>query len=306
MKRAFIKLPNHGSGFFSNYFSVLSMIIEANNKNLKPYVDLSNTAWVEEYNPYIDNSPRQNSENPWDWWFDQEDLNPNDDFIEINYTRSNFDQNTKVWKRKDLPNAKNIAKKYIKIKKEILEQVEYIYREYFDNKNVLGIMARGTEMNNIHPEFGNQNIDSWIKKTNRIINKHPNIDLLFIVSEDSEYIKIFLDNFKNVFYLKDIFRRTDESLEYTVKYPLWPCLDINRKNHCKKLGEEMLIQALLLSKCKYLIAKQCGTSSAAIFYSDIIQEVYYVETFPFFNPNLPYRTRIRLVLKMLLNKLFNY
>ena len=42
---------------------------------------------------------------------------------------------------------------------------------------------------------------------------------------------IFEKEFPNLFYMRNVFRRTDEILDYCVKYPLWACLDKKRENH---------------------------------------------------------------------------
>ncbi len=303
MKRGYITLPGFGSGFFSNYFCVLSMMIDADQKKLIPYVDFRRTAFVEGYNPYVDENPPENSENPWDWWFEQVPIRDNDKLTLIPYTTSNFSQTKKLWKRKDLPNAKLINEKYINIKNHIIDQVDMIYENEFKDKVVLGVMARGTEMNNVHPENGNQTIDTWISKTKRVIKKHKNVDMIFLVTEDSNYLNEFENNFHNTFYLKDVFRRSNENLKYTIKYPLWPNLHKNRKNHNRILGEEVLLQALLLGKCDYLIAKQCGTSSAAILFSETLNDVYYADTWHLLNRNMKLRTRFRWIIKSLINKI---
>jgi len=60
-----VKFLTQGGGFFSNYFTVLSMVIDCHHRGLKPYIDLRRTSFVEGYNPYFDEVP-VNPENPWD------------------------------------------------------------------------------------------------------------------------------------------------------------------------------------------------------------------------------------------------
>ena len=64
-KTGHVKFLTQGGGFFSLYFCVLSMVIECYHRNLKPYIDLKRTSFVEGYNPYFDPIP-VNPENPWD------------------------------------------------------------------------------------------------------------------------------------------------------------------------------------------------------------------------------------------------
>lgn len=277
-KIGYITTPNVGGGFFTNYFYMLGFIRDADEMNLKPYVNLNNTAFIEDFNPYDKNGHLYSEEtyrnylpkdppNTWEWWFEQEALKNDDIIINIpnNYS---FNQNTKLWKRPDIPYFRKIADKYIHIRQHILNQIDEYYDLFLKNHIILGVMARGCEMNLTHPEYGNQTIETYIQGTTNILKDHPEIDLIFLVTEDSNYIPIFLNKFPNTQYLKNVFRRTTETIEYMNQYKFWPNLNSSRKNHRRLLGEECLVQALLLSKCDYLLVKQCGTSSAAIFYSN--------------------------------------
>ena len=77
--------------------------------------------------------------------------------------------------------------------------------------------------------------------------------------------------------MKDVYRRTDESIEDIVAFSLLYCLVTPRENHKRLLGEECLIQAKLLSKSDYLLVKQCGTASAAIFFAENnLKNVFYI------------------------------
>jgi len=74
----------------------------------------------------------------------------------------------------------------------------------------------------------------------------------------------------------DVFRRTDENVEYCKMHGEWVYENPKRENHGKILGEECLIQSMLLGMCGYMVCKQCGTSSGAIFFQKKLKEVYYV------------------------------
>lgn len=277
-KRIFgcINYPAGGSGFFSNFFSVLSMIITCHYRNLIPHVNLKRTAFSEGYD--LKTGALADAENPWNWWFEQTIPSENDNIIQIAFdTHSNFSHTERVWKRPDIPFSRIIADKYIKIKSNILNWVDEYNNIHFKNHVVLGVMARGSEMNTIHPQYGNQTINTWIESTKAILLEHPEIDKIFLVTENSDYVITYLDKFPDTLYLKDVYRINSENLASAIKSPTFYCVASLRKNHSRLLGEECLTQALLLSKCDYLLVKQCGTSSAAIFYSnDNLKNVYYV------------------------------
>jgi hypothetical protein len=274
--RGYIKLPAYGYGFFSNFFRILDHIKVAVEQGLEPYVDCSETAWVVGYNPFKDVRPPKDSENPWDWWFDQEPLVDTPTKVELDHLI--FMHHTQVWKRPDVPEFRKVFDNHVKIKQHILDRVEEIYNEKFRGKVVLGVMARGCEFNAGHPDFGNQTIETWISACKNVLADHKEIDMLFVVTEDGHFLPRFDAEFgaELTYYLPNVFRRTDETLEYMNAVGLWAILsEHKRPNHKRLLGEECLIQALLLSRCDYLVVKVCGTSNAAVFFSDNVKDVFY-------------------------------
>jgi hypothetical protein len=275
MNRGYIRLPHYGYGFFSNFFRILDHIKTAVDMGLEPYVDYKHTAWVNGYNPFTDARPPKNAENPWDWWFEQRPLG-SDIPAKVELDHLIFMHHTQVWKRGDVPMFREVFDNHVKIKQHILDKVDDIYNREFKGKTVLGVMARGCEFNAGHPDFGNQQLEDWLRKTKDVLHDNEEIDKVFVVTEDGHYLPVFDNWFNNVFYLKDVFRRTEETLEYMNSVGLWAIIADKRPNHKKLLGEECLIQALLLSKCDYLICKVCGTANAAVFFSDNLKEVYYI------------------------------
>lgn len=258
-------------GFFSNFFvSISTAMINCN--DLIPFVELNNTV----FSKYCD----QKNINTWNWWFDQSIPDIGDVIIKIDKNEDGF-VNFPIpfgnisWNDNKIYNSRSYFNKYFKIKEHILLKTNIYYAELFKNKITLGIMARGTEYNIIHPVYGNQTVYTYIEATKKILNENPKIDNIFLVTEDSEYIKEFELEFNNVIYL-DVFRRTYQPLEYCKQNWLWAYENNPRIDHTKILGDECMYQALLLGKCDYLLCKKNGTSAAAIFFNDNLKNVYYV------------------------------
>jgi hypothetical protein len=168
-----------------------------------------------------------------------------------------------------------IADKYMPIKPYILNRAKDYYNETFKDKVVLGVMARGCEFYNYHPQFGNHTIETWVSSIRDIRKEHPEINAIFLVTEDNDYIPIICREFPDTVYL-NVFRRTNETINFMVNTPLWPSMNSPRPEHCKRLGEECLVQTLLLGMCDYMCVKQCGTSSGGIFFgTENLKNVYY-------------------------------
>lgn len=261
-------------GFFSNFFVSISTSMYASNNGLIPYIVLDNTVFAK----YGD----LDSKNTWEWWFEQE--TPKECDIVINVEQNTdkfinfpapFSDISIYWDRFEIKESKKFFDKFFKIKNNILEQYIEYYNLYMSKKVNLGIMARGTEFNFIHPQYGNQNVYTYINEAKNIIKKHPEIDNIFLVTEDGDWVKIFEKEFNNILYM-DVFRRTHQSIDYCQRNWLWVYEYNSRENHTKILGDECITQALLLGRCDYLLCKQNSFSAGAIFFNEDIKKVYYI------------------------------
>jgi hypothetical protein len=266
-----------GSGFFSNYRIILeALMLNDGNMDGIPYIDWSETAWVEGYDPF-DGGPLIKNENPFDYWFDQK-IPTTDDIINrplnsgmqvlINHSQDYFYDKSSLDKQREINN------KYLKIKQPILDKIDDIYKNELSGHTVLGVIARGCEFHHHHPNYGVYTIYEYINSIKEILEKNPQITKLFLVSEDSNYIKLLKESFPNSYFLPDVFRRTDETLDYMNRVFLWPNVSTKRKNQNKLLGEETIIQTKLLGKCDYLFGIHSGVFAGAVLWGENIKEIF--------------------------------
>ena len=271
---------HYGYGFFSNYRICLEELIhhhESGSTDI-PYISWANTTWVEEINPF-ENKIEPSNINPFDFWFEQPKININD-IIKINeYLPSNYgtiiDHAQHYFdKPNELNRQQNIDKLYIKPKKYILDKINEIYDIEFKGHIILAIMARGTEYNLHHPMYGIFGVDDYIKEINKILEEHPEITKLFIVSEDMAYIDALTKAFPNSYFTPNSFRRTDETMEYINHVHCWPNVSKKRKDHCRLLGEEVIIQSKLMGKCDYLFGRLSGMLAGGVLWNENIKKVF--------------------------------
>jgi len=269
---------NYGYGFFSNYRVCLEQLITHHNRNndIIPYINWDNTTWLEGFNPF-ESKVILNHYNPFDLWFDQKiptskdiiiqsDETPNSEIID--HGKHYFDEPEELIKQQ------TIDRLYIKPKKYILDKIDEIYEKEIKGNVVLGVMARGTEYNLHHPMYGVFDVKDYILEIKKILKNNPQINKLFIVSEDSEYISEIHNEFPSSYFIPDVFRRTDETMEYINRVHCWPNVSTKRKDHCKLLGEETIIQTKLLGKCDYLFGRLSGVLAGAILWNDNIKELF--------------------------------
>ncbi len=282
-KKKFLKITptnfgwGYGYGFFSNYRVCLQQLISNHNSNqLIPYIDWRNTTWVEGIDPMISKKKPKNQENPFDYWFEQEIPEENDK-IKLSKEKINadiIDHSLNYFSDDRLLIQQEVDRLYIKPKKFILDKIGSIYEQEFKSEVVLGVMARGCEYNLHHPFYGVFGIDEYIKEVKKILLDKPDITKLFIVSEDSHYIEKFKSEFESVYFLDNVFRRTDETEEYMNKCHHWCNISKKRDEHTKLLGEEVIIQTKLLGMCDYLIGRNSGIFCGAILWNENIKEIF--------------------------------
>jgi hypothetical protein len=186
----------------------------------------------------------------------------------INHSQDYFYDKSSLDKQREINN------KYLKIKQPILDKIDDIYKNELSGHTVLGVIARGCEFHHHHPNYGVYTIYEYINSIKEILEKNPQITKLFLVSEDSNYIKLLKESFPNSYFLPDVFRRTDETLDYMNRVFLWPNVSTKRKNQNKLLGEETIIQTKLLGKCDYLFGIHSGVFAGAVLWGENIKEIF--------------------------------
>ena len=121
--------------------------------------------------------------------------------------------------------------------------------------------------------YGVFDINDYIREIRKVLEERPEITKLFIVSEDTDYIELLTKEFPNSYHVPGVFRRTDETMEYVNRVHCWPNVSTKRENHCKLLGEEVIIQTKLMGKCKYLFGRLSGVFTGAVLWNENLKEV---------------------------------
>jgi len=267
-----------GYGFFSNYRLCLEQLIHHHETGGvgKPYIDWSKTTWVEGFNPFESTNLVPNG-NPFDSWFDQEIPTATDDVVLcteggrpdlVHHAKHYFDEPDQLLRQQ------TIDRLYIKPKQYITDKINKIYEDEFKGHVVLGVMARGTEYNYHHPMYGVFGVEDYITEIGKILTDNPQITKLFIVSEDMEYVDAISKAFPSSYFVPDVFRRTDETMEYMNRVHCWPNVSTKRPDHCRLLGEEVIIQTKLLGKSDYLFGRHSGVFAGAVLWSENIKQVF--------------------------------
>ena len=267
-----------GSGFSSIYLATLSAIVEALDKNLKPYVD-SNRSW---FNPTYDFTLEDSTDkniNPWEWWFDQSPLDTNLPKYEsyLNYIEIKHPPQEYLQVHSDETKTKyfQIAQKYTPIKNHIQDKINKFYNENLKGHKVLGVLARGTEMYISHTEYKKPSPEEWPLVIEDYLTKNPGFEVIFLgVCEDSRILNSILDYFKDssykIVYIKDVYRTQDDTNFHNFSKGPWYLNPIEGDllEHRKKLGEDVLIATNLLAKCEYFMYSYSTMATLTILFNN--------------------------------------
>lgn len=266
------------NGMFGFYVAYLGCLNHYINNRYIPILDLSSF-------PNIFNSfnPNNSRENPWELFFSQpfeyKLKNIKKYGKKIKYIICNNPKNrpgTNIYKNKlSLNFWRNIAKKYIPIKKEIIKESEYIMNNLFKgSKNVLGVLIRGTDYIAMRPKghpiqpspkIVIEDIKKWTKKNN--------YDWIFMTTEDDLIRnKFILEIGKKLKYIK-----SKSNINYNYKNRKNLAFNNNIKGNINFI-KIYLINIIIISKCLDVICSRTAGSVGAFIFSKGFRniKVYYL------------------------------
>ena len=250
-KFAIIRNPNmYTCGLFCYYNIYLSCVESLLIKGYIPIVDLNSF-------PNILNGFKANSSkiNPWEYFFEQpycytldDILKKADKFIYYKCTKGCKEPLFVDYFNKSLSIIfwSNIAKNYIPIKKELIKESNIIKDRLFrKSNNVLGVFIRGTDYISTKPKM-HPIVPSLkqIIKDIKIMDEKNDYDWLFLITEDINIRKKFINEFGNK--LKYLLPKREIKYNYKEKKLLFNYTNIigsmdNLKNY--------ILNMIILSKC---------------------------------------------------------
>ena len=224
-----------GAGLFSNFIFVLNHLKIADSCGFSPIVDMENFPTI-----YNEQNSVKNSKNAWDYYFkskkkyDLKKIYKSGNFI---LTSNKFFKSFShvVNDRK----FRNLFKKYFDIKNEYFNFTKNYVKKNFLKDKVLAIHLRGTS----YKTSANHPFPLTVNQTLNLIGdliKKYNYTKLFLCTEDLFYFNLIKKKFgEKVIFLKDSYKSY-----YDNAFKIYP-----RKLHRFKLGKDILLEAMLISKC---------------------------------------------------------
>ena len=232
------------AGLFSNVFHVLTHLGYAKDLGLTPVVDMENFATL-----YNEPEPVGGSKNAWEYYFLQPSpFSLKDVYRSKRVIFSYGSNNSAFGAYYDFPRSQKLAGQFLQIRPEIMALADTFAQEHFQGET-LGVHIRGQEMKTAPGHPVPPSIDEMLARAESMQQRHP-IAKIFVVSEEQAYIDAFHRRFGGKAVSSEAFRTYDTNAYTLAEYP--------RPLHMYRLGRELMLDALLLSRCDYLLAGGMG------------------------------------------------
>jgi len=246
------------AGFFSDFISVLSYL----NWHEKTRIPL--VIYWDSQSPYYQPKGYNGSKNVWEYYFEpvskfsykpgdiivRHGSGPDNCYKVESFTKGiSRDGDYRKW-------INSLINKYIKIKPSIQKKINSFYHENMKGKFTIGVHYRGHD-HRIEADY--PKLPAFITLANNYVKQFPNAQ--FLIATDEYY---GLEEFKNKLKAKIIYYDCFRSKS---------SIQIHSQNKGAKVGEEVLIEAQLLSKCNLFIHGLSNVSSAALFFNPNLKHV---------------------------------
>lgn len=272
-KIEFVKISNQhlfaGVGFGGNIFIVLNALTNILNDDLL-VVDMETNECVCTQPDLKD----YNTNNCWEYYFNQSTIGINEPFNRTNSLepgKIGYGNGDTFLYPENFTELKNKFYKSFQLKPYVNDLLSDFYNKNLKDKINLGVQVRLTDMKKHHSVSG---LDSYIKRINEILEHHPEIEQVFLSTDDNEVINVLKNSLsKPVVYYEDMFR-ADNSNPHTDPYDRY---NSSREYHKYKLALEGILEIFTLSKCDYMLkADVSALSMVATILSENIKKVYKV------------------------------
>lgn len=191
--------------------------------------------------------------NWWEYYFEPIELGSREN---AKVTLSKKDHNQMAWEvRKTLSRgeANRVMHKYIKIKPYMLEKADQFAQENFKDYVVIGVHFRGTDKSHEAPPVSYEDALEVIAK--QVASLNDDHYKIFLATDEQGFLDFMLGHFPDKIIYTQACRSTDSTAVHHSDYNAY------------QIGEEALLDALLLTKTQLLIRTSSSLSLWSTFYN---------------------------------------
>jgi hypothetical protein len=270
-KLQFIKISDQhqfaGVGFAGNIFITLNALTHIS-KDDKLFVDMETNECVCTQKDELIHE----TNNCWEYYFEQTKIETNEEFGLMNSLISaniNYDNRDVFMYPSNFIDLKEKFNNSFQLKPYIKDMINEYYINNIKGKVTLGVQIRLTDMKHYHNV---SNIDTYVTKINQILIERPEIEQIFLATDDGTAIKYLRENIKIPIICYENMFRADETKPHLHPYDRFTD---GRKHHRYNLGIECTQEIFTLAKCDYLLkADISSVSIIASILAENIKQVY--------------------------------
>ena len=239
-----------GGGFFSILSSVLCHLQIAENLGFSPVVDFKNFT-----STYSENEQINGSHNMWEYYFEPIQSVP----LNKVYESGNFVLTDgghpagAVMSVSHDESLRDTFRKYVVLNSTTLAALASAKQKVEIDEFTLGIHFRGQEMRRARGHPFPPTLQQVFSNTDLLLER-GSFKHIFLVTEGAEYEKAFTTRYGSLVQTLPHYRRFRKN-----SYSIYP-----RMNHRFLLGQEILVDTLLLAECNSLISGSSNVSEMAI------------------------------------------
>lgn len=257
--------PPPGWGFFANFFWILDGVSLAERNGWCPVVDMQRHK-----TRFNERRPVHGTTNAWEYYFEQ----PGGISLAEAETRNAQRHDGRplgefFWTPTDLADdlrvhgylasrGRLLIERYVRVRPDITASVAALLPDV-DATRTLGVHVRGTDMR--RPEVPGHPIPpparAYLDAALRIATDHS-FDRVYLACDESETVDLFHDAFGSGLVVADAYRVSTTTATGR-GYDWW--FGARRPLHRYRLGREVLVDALTMSRCAALL---CGASNVAL------------------------------------------
>jgi len=270
----FVKIsPQHefaGVGFAGNIFITLGALSFVNDCD-RLHVDMETNECVCTVNT---DTQLHNTDNSWEYYFDQITINDGDEVTHMNSLVSggglSYNDTNSFMNPDDYITLKDKFFNNFKIKGYINDEINKFYTDKLEGKITLGVQIRLTDYT--HGGHNFPPFESYVNRIKEILLENPEIEQIFLATDDGKVIprlKEVLDI--PVIHWEDMFRADEVNLHLNP----YERFKSSRDLHRYVVGIECMKEIFTLTKCDYLLkAYTSSMSILGVILSENIKQVY--------------------------------
>ncbi|MEJ8859986.1 hypothetical protein WKW79_35940 [Variovorax robiniae] len=269
-----------GWGFWSNFSVVLEGLFDARRRQLVPVVDMER--YITRYNEDV---PVHGTKNAWEYYFEQPAALSLADAL----SQAPFDSGGIVSRGpfttcftliapppETLALGRELVRNYIKVKAEIQGQLEALLPADLGSR-CIGVHVRGTDLR--HGRFANHPAPAlpaaYLEQAVLLDNRYSFAKIV-LATDEQHTVEIFEKQFGLRLFTMPAHRSAATQPIPDYRSYEWLFDASERHLHRYRLGLEVLVDALLLSRCTHLVCGASNVSQAAMYFAGDDQIVHAV------------------------------